>query len=403
MATLLPFAGIRPDPAVAAEFICPPYDVPTDAEARDLVARQPKSFLRVTRPETVMGPDADAHSPAAYQTAREVYEALLAEGTLRRDAKACYYVYRLTWRGESQTGLVALASVSEYHGGVFKRHELTRPDKENDRVAHIEALRCQTGLVFSGFRATPAFSALLRAHSAGVPVVDVLAEDGVRHELWVVDSMDAEGEFAAAAHELDALYICDGHHRAAAASRVAAGESIAVGILTVAFPHDQLRILPYHRVVTDLNGHTPEAVRAAIHAATDAVTGVPGAYPAAPGTFSYYLGGGEWTHRRFKSADRTTGSAVDRLDAALLQRLVLEPVLGIDDIRKSPRIRFVGGIRGTGELERQVDAGEAAIAFAHHPTSMEELFAVADAGLLMPPKSTWFEPKLRDGVVMHAF
>jgi len=406
MSSLLPFKMLHPTPQNAARLCAPPYDVPGDREARALVKEEPLSFLHVTRPETGMPADADAHSPEAYAHAEALFEKWCDEALLQQEEVPCYAIYRLTWRGRSQTGLVALASVSEYRTGLVKRHELTRPDKEDDRTKHITLLQAQTGPVFLAFRSQTVLEGLLAELSVTPPEFDVEKVDGVRHEIWFVRDLADVKRLQAASAALDAVYICDGHHRAAAGARASdAFKHLpeAMGILSVSFPESQLRILPYHRLVADLNGKNGDDV----HAAIRAVTAEPKDASAPPetemqGEFCYYLAG-KWTRRALTEVSRTLGNASDRLDVSVIQNLILDPVLGIDDPRTNPRIRFVGGIKGPGELSRAVDAGEAAIGFAVAATTMRELLAVADAGLLMPPKSTWFEPKLRDGFIVHAW
>ncbi len=406
MPMIAPFQALFADPQGARGFIAPPYDVPGDAEARALLAAHPQTFLRVTRPEITMAADADAHGPSAYERARELMDGVLGAGLLRREHGPAYGVYRLTWRGHAQTGLVGLASCADYVAGEVARHELTRPDKEDDRTRHIVELCAQTGPVFLAFRSGSGLETLL-AEATGRPAeLSVDTGDGVLHEAWVVRERGVIGLIAEAVAGAGRLYICDGHHRAAAgtrASREFPGTPAAQGFLSVAFPHDELRILPYHRLVLDLNGRDASALRRELEAATlpprDA--SVP---PEAdmPGEVCMFLNGA-WMRRALPGMAQGTGDAAARLEASILQARVLGPILGIEDPRTSPRIRFVGGIKGPGELERAVRAGEAAIGFAMPAVSMEQLFAVADAGLLMPPKSTWFEPKLRDGVFVNAW
>ncbi len=349
----------------------------------------------------------DAHADAAYARAQESMREVLGAGLLCRAGGPAYGVYRLTWRGRSQTGLVGLADRADYEAGRVARHELTRPDKENDRTRHIVELRAQTGPVFLAFRDWGRIGPELAAvASSSPPDISVDTLDGVLHEAWVVTERARVDRLGMVARGLHRLYICDGHHRAAAGARAARSFGTvpaAQGLLAVAFPHEALRILPYHRLVLDLNSMGAGELRAAIEAAT-----VPAAAPSAPpdaevpGEVCIFLDG-EWFRRALPPAELRTGDPAARLEASVLQRVVLGPVLGIEDPRTSPRIRFVGGIKGPGELERAVRAGEAAIGFAMPAVSMEHLLAVADAGQLMPPKTTWFEPKLRDGVFVHAW
>lgn len=397
---------LHPIPQNAARLCAPPYDVPGDREARALVKEEPLSFLHVTRPETGMPAGADSHSAEAYAYAGSLFEKWCEDGLLQQEENPCYAIYRLTWRGRSQTGLVAIASVSEYRTGLVKRHELTRPDKEDDRTQHITTLQAQTGPVFLAFRSQTVLEGLLAELSTGAPEFDVDKGDGVRHEIWFVRDLADVKRLQAASAALDAVYICDGHHRAAAGARASdAFKDVpeAKGILSVSFAESQLRILPYHRLVADLNGHTEAEVHAAIRTVTtDAKDANAAPEVEIAGEFCYFLAG-TWTRRALTPESRKMGNASDRLDVSVIQKLILDPVLGIDDPRTNPRIRFVGGIKGPGELARAVGAGEASIGFAVAATTMGELLAVADAGLLMPPKSTWFEPKLRDGFIVHAW
>ncbi len=399
MATVKPLAAVRPRPDLAAQVSAPPYDVVSEAEARQLAGPNPLSFLRVSRPEVGLPPGTDPHSPAAYAQARRAYQALLEGGVLRRDPRPAFYLYRQVMGAHRQTGVVGAASCREYRAGVVRRHEWTRPDKEDDRVRHIEALAAQTGPAFLFYRAEPALKSFVAARTAAPPEVDFVAPDGVRHSTWTVG--DAEGiaflesRFAA----LPRLYIADGHHRTAAAARVweaRGGRAAEDGFLSVIFAHDALQILPYHRVVRDLNGLAVDAFLERLRASFTLEPGGAG-QPGARHEMGLYLAGRWWT-LRFRPELIPEGNPAEALDVALLQRHVLEPVLGITDPRRSERIDFVGGIRGPAELERRVNAGEAAAAFALYPTGIDELMAVADRGEIMPPKSTWFEPKLRDAL-----
>lgn len=399
MATVKPFAAVRPRPDLAPRVSAPPYDVLSETEARQLAAAEPLSFLRVSRPEVGLPPGSDPHSPAAYAQARRVWRELLARGVLQQDPRPAFYLYRQVMGAHRQTGIVGAASCQEYLDGVVRKHELTRPDKEEDRTRHIEALDAQTGPAFLFYRAEPALAAFVRERTAAPTEVDFTAPDGVRHSTWTV--ADAEGIafleqcFAA----LPRLYIADGHHRTAAAARVyqaRGGRGGSGGFLSVIFAHDTLQILPYHRVVRDLNGLTPEALLARLRELGPVSEGGAG-QPRTRLEVGVYLASRWWT-LRFRPELAPAANPAEALDVALLQRHVLGPLLGIADPRRSERLDFVGGIRGPTELERRVDAGEAAVAFALHPTSLEELMAVADRGEIMPPKSTWFEPKLRDAL-----
>ena len=409
MPLIRPFAGLRPVAGRAADVVAPPYDVLNSAEARARAAGRPWSFLHLSKPEIDLPEDIDPHDTAVYAKAKENLDHMLAEGVLARDGQPCYYVYRLTMGDHVQTGVVAAASVAAYDANRIRRHEFTRPDKEDDRVRQIEALNAQTGPVLLAYRARPQVDELLAAATREAPDVEITADDGVGHTLWVVRDEERIRHLTQWFDAMESLYIADGHHRSAAASRVAAtrraadtghtGEQAYEYFLSVLFPHDQMRILDYNRVVRDLNGMRPEsflaqlAGRLAVEPADAAVR------PAGPGEFGMYLGG-QWYRLRIDPA-RIPADPVARLDVSLLADQVLEPLLGIRDPRRDPRIDFVGGIRGLAELERRVDGGGMAVAFSLYPTRMEDLMAVADAGQVMPPKSTWFEPKLADGLVSH--
>lgn len=409
MAQVLPFRGVLPPPERAAQVAAVPYDVVNRAEAAALAAGNPLSFLHVSRPEIDLPESVDLHDAAVYDRAGENLRRLRAAAPLLTDAEPHLYAYELTMGTHRQTGIVGVAAVAEYDAGLIKKHEKTRQDKEDDRARHLLSLRSHTGPVFLAYRDSAAVDAVVARITKALPINDFTAPDGIRHRLWRAagaDSQALSGAFAA----VPCLYIADGHHRAASAARAAArcrqenaahtGEEDYNFFLTVSFPGSQLQILPYNRAVHDLNGLSPEAFLARISQAF-VVTPASVAQPAGPGEFGCYLGG-VWRQLqpRFKT---DTLNTIQRLDVSLLQDQLLAPVLGIADPRTSSRIDFVGGIRGTGELAKMVDSGSHAVAFAMHPTTIAQLFAVADAGAIMPPKSTWFEPKLRDGMVCHDF
>ena len=410
MSLIKPFAGLRPAPGRAAEVAAPPYDVMNAAEARRMVAGRPWSFLHISRPEVDLPEDIDPYCATVYAKSRENLDLMLAEGVLIRDPAARYYVYRLTMGRHTQTGLVAAASVAAYDSGRIKKHEFTRPVKEDDRVRQIEALNAQTGPVFLVYRATPGIDAVLDAVSATPAEVDVTAADGVRHEVWsMTDASDIE-PLTRAFDALDALYVADGHHRSAAASRVAAArrsadpqlgpDASSQGFLAVIFPDDQMQILSYNRVIKDLNGHDADAFLERLAGAFSVAASAAPVKPERPAEFGMYLGG-HWYRLTLNPALIPGDDPVERLDVSLLQNNLIGPILGIQDPRRDDRIDFVGGIRGLDGLMSRVDSGEMAVAFALHPTGMQDLMAVADAGEVMPPKSTWFEPKLADGLVSH--
>ena len=405
MTLIKPFRALRPAPGRAADVLAPPYDVLSSAEARDRAKGKPWSFLHVSKAEIDLDPAVDSHDDAVYAKARDNFRRMIAEGVLVRDDQPCYYVYRLTWQGRVETGFAALASIAAYAENRIRKHELTTPVKEDDRVHQIEAVNAQTGLVMLAYPDAPMVDALLARAAAQTPAVDVTADDGVRHELWVIDDAATIQALTRAVDALPALYIADGHHRSAAALRVAEARGWKDGyFLAVLLPQQQMTILDYNRVLRDLNGLTPEQVLQQIGTR---YTIAPSDRPVRP-TRADEVGmvlSGRWYRLALKpelaaeaarSADPTA-----RLPVTLLARNVIEPIFGVADPRRDKRIDFVGGGRGLDELERLVASGAAAIAFALYPTQMTDLMAVADAGAIMPPKSTWFEPKLADGMVSH--
>ena len=409
MPLIKPFRGLRPAAGRADEVVAPPYDVMNASEAREMAKGRPWCFLHISRPEIDLPQETDPYAPEVYAKARENLDRMIAEGVLKRDQKESYYAYRLTMGGHLQTGIVAAASVAAYNQDRIKKHEFTRPVKEDDRVRQIEALNAQTGPVFLVYRANPAVDSLLSEVAAVPADVDVSARDGVRHELWVIDDAARVDALTKAFDAMPAIYVADGHHRSAAGSRVGnsrrqanPGDSDDASynyLLAVIFPHDQMQILDYNRVVRDLNGMDKEhflqrvAENFTVAKSADAVR------PAATAEFGMYLDG-QW-YRLTLEREKIPHDPVASLDVSLLADQLLAPILGISDQRTDNRIDFVGGIRGLGELQKRVDCGEAAVAFSLYATTMEALMAVADAGEVMPPKSTWFEPKLADGLVSH--
>ena len=405
MTLIKPFRALRPTPGRAAEVIAPPYDVLSSAEARERASGKPWSFLHVSKAEIDLDPSLDPHDPTVYAKAAENLRRMIGAGVLVRDAEPAYYVYRLTWRGHVETGLAAVASLEAYATNRIRKHELTTLAKEDDRVHQIEAVGAQTGPVMLSYPETLAIDALLARAATGTPAVDVTADDGVRHELWVVDDPETVAALTAAVDALPALYIADGHHRSAAALRVAEARGIDDGaFLAVLLPEQQMTILDYNRTLRDLNGLTPEGVmreiggRYAIEPSDGPVR------PTKPDEVGMVLDG-RWRRLRLKpeilAEAVASGDPVARLPVTLLARNIIEPVFGVTDPRRDRRIDFVGGGRGLEELERLVASGAFAAAFALYPTRMRDLLAVADAGAIMPPKSTWFEPKLADGMVSH--
>lgn len=390
------FAAVRPNAMDAASVASVPYDVVDTDEAKALAAGNAKSFLHVSRPEIDLPDGTDAHSPEAYAQARKALDKLIAEGTLVKDDKPRFYAYRQTMGSHSQTGIVATFDTKEYLGGVLKQHEKTRKDKEDDRTRHIEILSAHTGPAFLTYRDDKAIDEIVRDACHAAPLYDFVAPDGIGHTVWEIG-----GACACAADELVELfarvpvaYIADGHHRSAAASRYAAANDFAGEsryFMAVIFPASQLKILPYNRLVKDLNGLTDEEFLAKV--SERFTIGEKGERNCR----MYFRG--KWTCLSWKISEGS--DVVGALDVSYLQDKLLAPVLGIGDPRTDQRISFMGGIRGDDELAGKVDSGEAAVAFAMESVTVEEMMAIADAGACMPPKSTWFEPKLRSGLFIH--
>ena len=409
MSLIRPFPALRPAPGRAEEVIAPPYDVLNTEEARVLAAGRPWSFLHISKPEIDLPPATDPHAAIVYQTAADNLKRMLDAGILKQDESACYYVYRLMMGEHLQVGLVAVASVAYYDVNRIRKHEFTRPDKEDDRVSQIEALHAQTGPVLLAYPTAPEVDAMLAAVTRDEPVADAVAESGVRHTLWVMRDADAIARLTALFDAMPALYIADGHHRSAAASRVAAtrraantghtGAEAYNYFLSVIFPHHQMRILDYNRVIGDLNGLSEAAFMGRVAESFMIEQEEEAVNPARHGEYGLYLNG-RWMRLTIRG-DLVPHDPVGRLDVSLLQNNLIAPILGISDPRRDKRIDFVGGIRGLAELEKRVNSGEMALALSLHPTHMEDLMAVADADEVMPPKSTWFEPKLADGLASH--
>jgi uncharacterized protein (DUF1015 family) len=400
MTLIRPFAGLRPVAGHAEDVVAPPYDVLSTAEARLRAAGRPWSFLHISKPEIDLPETTDPYAPEVYERAASNLQSMLQQQILVRDTEPCYYVYRMQMGDHRQTGLVAAASVAAYNSNRIRKHEFTRPDKEDDRVRQIEALHAQTGPVLLAYESQADVDALLQGVTARDPDVNLTADDGIGHTLWVVRDPAVIRQISTAFDAMKSLYIADGHHRSAAASRVAvshADNEAASWFLTVIFPHRQMQILDYNRVVRDLGGLSPESFLARVTERFRVTPAAAPVHPQDPGHFGMYLAG-QW-YQLTIPADKIPSDPVGRLDVSLLADQLLAPILGIDDPRRDSRIDFVGGIRGLGELEKRVDSGEMAVAFSMHPTRMEDLMAVADAGEVMPPKSTWFEPKLADGLV----
>ena len=400
MPLIRPFAGLRPAAGRAEDVVAPPYDVLSTAEARVRASGRPWNFLHISKPEIDLPEDTDPHASEVYEQAASNLQNMLQQGILVRDPGPCYYVYRLVMGEHRQTGLVAAASVAAYNSNRIRKHEFTRPDKEDDRVRQIEALNAQTGPVLLACESQAEVDALLESVTTAVPDIDLKADDGIGHMLWVVRDQALIDRISDAFNAMKALYIADGHHRSAAASRVAAGrgdDEAAAWFLTVIFPHRQMQILDYNRVVRDLAGLSTESFLARVANRFQVTPSAVAVHPQGPGNFGMYLAG-QW-YQLMIHPDKIPSDPVGRLDVSLLADQLLAPVLGIEDPRRDTRIDFVGGIRGLAELVKRVDSGEMAVAFSMHATRMEDLMAVADAGEVMPPKSTWFEPKLADGLV----
>jgi uncharacterized protein (DUF1015 family) len=406
MSTIAPFQALRPDPKFVSAVASKPYDVLSSHEAREEAADNPDSFLHITKAEIDMPLNVDTHSQEVYDKAKENLQSFIERGILIEEDKPCYYIYRLVMNGQSQTGLVCASSIDDYDKGIIKKHELTRPDKEADRIRHMTTIRAQTGNVFIAYKSVNAIDDLVEGWKRDhAPLYDFKADDGIEHTVWVVDD---EGSIAAItgffAAKVPCTYIADGHHRAASAAKVrkalAGNASSATDyFLTTLFPSDQLRIMDYNRLVHDLNGATVEAFVDSLQ--KEFLIGkVEKAFqPGALHEFGLYTGG-SW-YKLVAKEGSFTNDPIGVLDVTILQKNVLDKLLGIKDPRTDKRIDFVGGIRGLAELERRVDSGEMKAAFSLYPVSIEQLFDIADSGQVMPPKSTWFEPKLRDGLLTH--
>jgi len=411
MATVRPFRGLRPESELAPKIASLPYDVMDTDEARSKIAADPFSFLTVTKSEATLSESTDAYSDEVYAKARENLVNYVKSGKMKQEQTPCFYIYRQRMNQHIQIGLVATAAVDEYRNGTIRRHELTRTEKEQDRVRHITVTKAQTGPVFLTYRQRPEISSyILKLMAEREPVINFIADDGVRNTLYVVDDPVQIQEIIRLFKAVPAFYIADGHHRCAGAMRVADQMEKEKGVKDAAaeyeffqaviFPDNMMEILDYNRVVADLAGHSQASFLQSIEEKF-LVKSVQKAYrPETRHTFGMYLGG-LWYELKAKEGTFDTQDAIASLDVSILQNNLLAPILKIGDPRTDKRIGFVGGIRGLEELERKVDSGKYAVAFSMYPTLMQEVMAVADAGKIMPPKSTWFEPKLRDGMVVH--
>ena len=402
-----PFRALRPAPEYASEVAAPPYDVVTTEEARALAAGRKWSFLHISKAEIDLPPGTDPRAPEVYAKAAENMRAMVAAGVLVRDRAPGFYVYRVRAGDHVQTGIVGAGSVEAYDLNRIRKHELTQPAKEDDRVRQIEAVGAETGPVFVTHASDAALAAVIEAVVAAPPAYSVVL-GSVEHTLWVVAGNADIKRIGGAFDAMEAIYIADGHHRSAAGQRATAAKRAAnpghTGaedynyFLIVSFPEDEVRILDYNRVIKDLNGLSEEEFLARVAAEFDVDERGAPVRPDRAGTYGMYLGG-RWYGLAFHNAAPSGLSPVERLDISRLNRTLIEPVLAINDARGDPRIDFVGGVRGVGELAARVDSGDWAVAFSYFPTALRDLMAVADAGLVMPTKSTWFEPKLADGLV----
>jgi len=410
MATVKPFKCIRPNSDVVHRVAALPYDVYNRKEATQEILREPLSFLKVDRPETGFPEAIDTYDPQVYIKAKELLQSMITEGILVSDNRECYYVYELIMEGRSQTGIVACASIDDYLNNKIKKHENTREDKEIDRINHVDICNAQTGPIFLAYRANEVISSTMALVKKEAPLYSFTAVDGISHNIWCISNQDQIEAIKEAFAQIDSVYIADGHHRAASAVKVGLkrrkenpkylGNEEFNYFLSVLFPHDQLMIMPYNRTLKDLNSLLKEDFLLKVKESFN-VEGV-GITPYAPqrkATFGMYLEG-EWYCLSAKQALLDITDPVAALDVSLLQDYLLQPILGIEDPRVDKRIDFIGGIRGLNELERRVSE-DMKVAFSMYPTSIVELFAVSDAGKLMPPKSTWFEPKLRSGLFIH--
>lgn len=404
MISISPFKALRPEPQFARQVASRPYDVLNSKEAKIEAEGNPYSFLHITKSEIDLSADIDIHSQEVYQKAKENLDAFISRSVLFQESKPCYYIYQLTMDGRTQTGLVCGSSVADYENGLIKKHEYTRPEKELDRINHIKTTGAQTGNVFLAMKDVEALNELMsKWKNDKSPVYNFTTEDNIEHAVWVIsDEKRIEEITALFAEEVNCTYIADGHHRAASASKSRAHfaeNKEADFFLTTIFPESQIQIIDYNRVVKDLNGFTEEEFLDKLNNDFSIVKEPKAFKPQEPHTFGMYLNG-QWY--RLAALEGTFATdPVNVLDVSILQNNLLSPILNIHDQRTDTRIDFVGGIRGMAELERRVDSGEMAIAFSIYPVSIQQLFDIADTGNVMPPKSTWFEPKLRDGLLTH--
>lgn len=406
MANIKPFCSVRPNESLAREIAALPYDVYNREEAKQVVEKNPKSFLKIDRAETQFDDDFDMYSEEVYQKAHDTLAEMIDDGEFVKDEKPCFYVYELIMNGRSQTGIVGCASVDDYLNNVIMKHENTREDKELDRIHHVDTCNAQTGPIFLTYRANEKINHIVTDKKQEKALYDFVAEDGVSHRVWRIDAVEEVEKIAGLFAAIPHIYIADGHHRAASAVKVGlkrrnenpnyTGREEFNYFLSVLFPDKELMVMDYNRVVKDLNGYTKETFLEELE--KDFVICPKGEMPYSPkakGEMGMFLGK-QWYSLTFKG--KVSENPVESLDVSILQNKVLEPLLAIEDPKTDKRIKFIGGIRGLKALEEQTKEG---VAFSMYPTSIRELFAVSDAGLLMPPKSTWFEPKLRSGLFIH--
>jgi len=407
MSLISPFAGLRPKQEFAEDVVAPPYDVLNTEEARLRANGRPRSFLHISKPEIDLAVGTDPFDASVYAKGAENLKKLVTDGILFRESSPTYYVYKLVMGEHEQVGLVAAASVADYDTNRIRKHEFTRPEKEDDRVRQIDALNAQTGPVFLTYRHNDVIDKIVSEACTATPEYDLTADDGVQHTIWVISDNAVIETITSTFDAMDSLYIADGHHRSAAASRIAAqrqsnneGEAAHDYFLSVIFPDNQMKILDYNRVMTDLNGLDVAEFLEKISKNFEVKESASEVKPSAAKTFGMFLAG-KWYQLTLNDDLYPAEDPVGRLDVSLLQNHLVTPILGIDDPRRDKRIDFVGGIRGLKELEKRVNSGEMKVAFALYPTGLDALMAVADADEVMPPKSTWFEPKLADGLVSH--
>ena len=405
MKLLQAFRGLRPVPERVADVIAPPYDVLSSDEARELAKDKPWSFLHVSKPEIDLPPETNPYDASVYAMGASNFNKMKEQGMLIRDEQPCYYIYELTMDGHVQTGIAAAASIQAYDEDIIRKHEHTRPKKEDDRVNQIKALRAQTGPVFLTYRQQNDIDEMVNQVKLTRPVYDLVTDDGIRHRFWIVDDAGQVDWLDKSFSRMERMYIADGHHRSAAASRVCAdkksdGGTSCDSFLAVLVPDDQVQIFDYNRIIRDLNGLSEDDFLENIGRSFSVEKASEPVRPATKGEYGMYLPG-QWYKLTINPEFMASGDSVHQLDVSMLHHNLIGPVLDITDPRRDDRIDFVGGIRGLGELEKRVDSGEMAVAFSLFPTGLDELMAVADAGKVMPPKSTWFEPKLADGLVSY--